>query len=240
MTDTYEEVVRAVLNGVAELLDASGYEKKEVSAWFDASWSRKPTGAESAARSRLDSDHVRLYSAMLTAWHTDPPYLDRDGEPLSIPLDGDSPSIQCLAASAMKRESLSALHLSADDILHTLVAHRVVEATSQKRVRAIKREFPLNTPMTTSPHQMLTDLRDFIENLKRHLHEPGNADFQAVATCYDFPKKLVPIASANLTGRAIELIRELDEYLDAQKSYAGDTVDGRVRMGVGIYVILAT
>ena len=170
-------------------------------------------------------------SQILAAWHHEPEFVNTDGQPVLLPVEGEGPTF-----STLVRRYAPALPVKA--MVKELRSAQAIEELSDGRLRALKRTF---VPSGVSVERLrlwssvLSDVANTIEhNFSRDPREPVRFERRALHLRVD--RNALPEFRELLEKEGQALLERIDDWLVAHqaKEFAGD--DG-IRLGVGIYHI---
>ncbi len=170
---------------------------------------------------------------VLTGWHLDPEFLDREGRPLRLSFQGEEPSFTALA----RRYGGD---IAAITMLHEL--HRVgaVEALPDGRLRVMKRYY---MPIVMDPAATLqagSMLEDFGNSVHYNLSRPAGAASRLLGRATNARIRAVDVAAfrefVEAEGQA--MLERVDAWLTEHEVPADSQRRHRVvRLGLGVYQI---
>lgn len=170
-------------------------------------------------------------SQLLSAWHHERAFLDADGRPAALAVDGEGATF----AELMRRYA-PALPVVA--MIKELESVKAIEKDSDGRLRALKRAY---LPGGVSAERLrlwssvLSDLANTIEhNLNRDDATPARFERRALSLRVD--RKALPEFRELLEREGQALLERLDDWLAAHEVPADEGEDG-IRLGVGVYHI---
>jgi hypothetical protein len=183
------------------------------------------TGARD--RGELPSNRI---SQILTAWHTDPDFLDSDGSPLVLPATGEGASVGTL----LKRYAGSMPHGA---VLKELEQLGLAEQTSAGfRVKA--RQYIRSAADPDLVHQAGVALHDhgatIAHNLDTKRTDPPR--FERMATQLALPSRHLRALRAFLETEGTTFLEKIDAWLTVRAARE-KTRGPVVRTGVGVYLI---
>ena len=187
-------------------------------------------------RSLLAEDDTQVFDRMnratrvLSAWYTDPDFVDGDGNPKTLSASGETDSFEALC----KRY--------AGDVPSTTLQKALLHVGAIKddngKLAAVTRYY---MPVTMDAEQALRsgsvveDLGNTVAyNLNRSEDEPSR--FEGRATATRIPKQAIPEFRAFLEDEGQAFLERVDEWLARHELEDDSTGDG-VRLGVGAYWI---
>jgi Family of unknown function (DUF6502) len=183
-----------------------------------------------------DQPHPRGYqskaSQVLSAWHHEADFLDADGHPAALPIDGEGATF----AELMRRYA-PALPLVA--MTKELKGAGAIEELPDGRVRPLMRTYvPVGLPAERLRlwASVLSDLASTIEhNFSRDDGEPAWFERRALSLSVD--RNALPEFRQLLEAEGQALLERIDDWLSAHELPDGDNDGDAIRLGVGIYHI---
>lgn len=179
--------------------------------------------------------NVKLNHAtrVLSGWYQDEDFLGKDGQPLSLPLEGEGATF----AGLLERY---AGDIPAGAMLKELKLVGAVEETSYGRLRALTRYYmplPMDPETVLRAGGVLRDLGTTINyNLSREAQTPSRFEGRASNALID------PAAAAEfrdfLESKGQAFLEEIDDWLSAHEIDGDPSADvPGVRLGAGVYMI---
>jgi hypothetical protein len=192
-------------------------------------------------RDRLESStevtasYVSKASRVLSAWHLEPQFLDKDGKPALLPLEGEGTTFATLLR-----------HCGAGDVRPTTVMRELVSAgaireTDGGRLEALKRNY---IPRATDEQlvrlwgTVLADVANtYVHNMTRKPSAPSR--FERAAKNDRMPLTVRPAFREFLEREGQAFLERVDAWLteNEAKDGAKDESAPTTRMGVGVYHI---
>ncbi|MEO0422499.1 MAG: DUF6502 family protein [Pseudomonadota bacterium] len=176
-------------------------------------------------------DRVHSAARVLMGWHTDEAFLDEQGGPLTLPMEGE-----LSFTSLYKRYSGADIPLTA--MLKELMSVGAVKREDDGALRPLTRYFQ---PESTDPHAIeraglvLADLGTTVRhNIYRE--DPAQSRFEGRAWSAEIPLKHAPAFRAFLEERAQTFLEDVDAWLIAHEN-SNDANEESVRIGAGAYEI---
>jgi len=191
--------------------------------------------ARLAATAAAWAGHVTKASLVLSAWHQDPQFLDADGKPARLPLEGEGVSF----ASLLRRCGAGDIRRST--LLKELLAAQAVRESSDGRLEALKRSY---IPQTMDEElirlwgKRVTDLaRTYVNNLTRTAKTP--ARFERAAVNDHIAASALPEFRKFLEIEGQAFLERVDAWLTQHQARAADQDPDRtaIRLGAGLYHI---
>lgn len=167
--------------------------------------------------------HADVYH-VITLWHTDPRYLDSNGQPIALALRGRGPSLSELIRRVLP---------SADPevITRSLLVSKGISRTGQLyRPNGRIFLYPRNDRHLHGLNMLLSMLRTVERNLSGEKHA---VLFNRAAMNPSFPVVKLPLLHARMDVRGNEFLHILDDWMsrEAKKTSGGK----RIRLGVGLF-----
>lgn len=171
-------------------------------------------------------------SQILTGWHVDPEFLDKEGRPLALPAEGPTGSLQAL------------LRKYAGDTPHGALSKELIQlglvAESGGSYRVQSRDYVRGASDPDMLRQGAVALEDhgntIVYNLDAERKAP--ARFERMATGVVIAPDDAEAFRAQIEDRGQAFLEEMDQWL-AEHSQSPDTGSSKkvVRTGVGVYLI---
>ena len=226
--------VDRIAKALAYLLRRADIEPAEFAALLaQHSGPREGLPSEDSGGVALEDDLVIHATAILATWYQDPQYVDDHADPLSVPLDGKSPSVRALFDATRRDRAYGDAEFK--ELARRLEAHGSIERLDSGQYRPIKRTFAVNA-MGPAMIALLARLAGFIETVAFNAEQGGR--FERIAKVSGFPADAVPLVIAALEDEGMQFLEQIDGVLeskrDASKS-AGGT--GTKELGVGVYLL---
>lgn len=183
----------------------------------------EPVGASSPKT----TDATRL----LSGWHQDPNYLDKEGLPLPLPPRGSNPSFETLFESYGGDTPQQTL------LRELLKAGSVAEQTDSRLVA--QRRYHMPVEMDAGSIRFFgTNLFDHANTLSRNVTgEPEERWLEGFAVDDSIHPQSVEAFRAYLDERGQQFLEEVDDWLNQHRVDAEDTTTTPVRLGLGVYAI---
>ena len=224
-----ESLTLEALDRIVALLTCNGVEQEALEQAFRRarerhSRARRAVSVESAAR-QYDA------TLLLAAWHTDLDYLDPEGRPLRLPLNGPAPSLHGL----IKRTGLT---VPARDMVRYLEQIKAVRCVGQRYATRRLAKPLLGTGSLANRERLrlvVRLLRSLEEN--RTERSAGNGDRTKVVTALEsteIPERLLSVCRAQVTRDIQQFLRELQSRM---LRYERARVRGepQVHVGMGVF-----
>lgn len=173
---------------------------------------------------------------VLTGWAADPAYLDRDGRPRVLPVDGPLPSFATLVARYSGGTTLRA-------VLDECLRVQAVERLDGDRVALLQVDFIATDDPGQEQGLAIMGLSggDLLGTIERNLR-PGQLerDLQRLVQQVGLRRSQVPAARQYVRRKALQLLEDVDLFLarlaHEQESHPADPDDPPVeRLGLGLY-----
>lgn len=221
-TATEEFGLRGRPTNVSRVALLTGLARREVRRIRAESAERDPGAAE---------ESLNHASRVLSGWHLDADFLDRDGRPRVLPATGAAPSFEVL----LKRY--------AGDIPTTALVKELVKSGSIERLengayRALRRYYmprAMDGRAVERAGSVLADLAATVEhNLSRTEREP--ARFEGRAQNRHIDPRHLPAFRAFVEREAQGLLERVDDWLATHEA-GPDAAAAPLRLGLGVYAI---
>ncbi|MGH1487455.1 MAG: DUF6502 family protein [Cellvibrionaceae bacterium] len=181
---------------------------------------------------------------VLAAWYEDPRYLDKDGEPLAIPLEGDHPSFSALVQSVSVGGDIAAV-----TVLRELKRSQVVEEMATGQLKVLSRYYipnynvdPKAAPSLVNPNKitfgcsMLVDhVNTLFHNLYGKVGDSTRLELRAIN--HAIKTDDIPAFHEFTNQRSRQLLEDVDHWLEQHHAPGITDTQYAERMGVGVYVI---
>lgn len=184
----------------------------------------RPSGAEAATR-------YHRAARVVTAWIREPAYLDAEGEPRVLPMDGDAPSFRALVKS-------SAGDVPRRAVFDELERAGTVELTEAGEVRLLARAYLPRQSAVEQLEVLGTDVGGLIDSIAHNLDHTGDdLRFQRKVYYDNLPAEALPELQALTRRHGQELLERLDKYMAAHDRDANPEAGGtgRKRAGIGVF-----
>ena len=182
------------------------------------------------AQSRQDlADLARV----LSVWHMDPRFADKNGCPRALRAKGRMPSFERLA-------SLASPAAPAETVLKGLLVCRAAEIDDKGRVRALRRELVSKRWDELGLWQWEQTVRRLLETLEFNYSTPGVGRFERTARSERLPARFLPVFDRWVREHAAEFLRTADDWL-IQHETSSDLQSentSSVATGVGVYLFV--
>jgi hypothetical protein len=190
---------------------------------------------EQSASDQLRLAERNLLGRMLTYWRTMPVYVDDDGSPRPLPLDGDEVSMRSLFDEASKGDRSDLSGIDADKAVRIML-DRTIATNDNGEYYPISYSFKVNSDTRAGAVLNLAYLAEFAGTASHNAYKGQGGKFNAVARVQGFPVEQLPIVQAVLNEQGYQFLIEMDAFIESKKAI-GD-FDGELRdIGVGMYLI---
>ena len=173
--------------------------------------------------------HSSQAARLLQVWHTDPRYLDKAGQPLSLSFDAGDASFASIVRSVGGDVPAGAVRAE-------LFAAGAVEELQDGQLKALKRYFipgDLAEDMVVGFRHIVTPL---LTGLAHNSQAPkSDAFIQRVAYSETLRREAMPQFRRLASERAAEFVQSVDEWLSANEESQTDAVASQSRVGVGVF-----
>lgn len=179
--------------------------------------------------------HVTKGSLVLSTWHLDPEFLDAEGQPRALPLDGEGASF----AALLRR--CGAGDVRASTLLKELRESGALRETPDGRVVALMRDYiprSMDAGLVRLWGTVISDVATTcLHNLTRRAKEP--ARFERAALNARVPREALPEFRKFLEAEGQAFLERVDAWLVTHQAQADEQATGTelVRLGAGVYHI---
>jgi hypothetical protein len=191
--------------------------------------------ARLAAATDTFAGHVTKASRVLSAWHQDRDFLDSQGKPLPLPLEGEGVSF----AALLRR--CGAGDVRPSTLLKELLGAQAVRETRDGRLEPLKRSYvpqSMDEKLITMWGKRITDVaKTYVHNLTRPATAPTR--FERAAVNDSVNASALPEFQRFLEEEGEAFLERVDAWLTAHEARAdaSDNPHGVVRLGAGLYHI---
>jgi len=185
----------------------------------------QPGTPESPRQDLADLAHV------LSAWHTQPDYVDENGAPRALRRRGSAPSFEALARAANPS-------LDPEQTLDRLLLGGAVSIDSDQKIRVLRRELLSREWDEVGLWSWRESARRLLETLEFNYTVGGAGRFERAARSERLPRPLLPVFNAWVREHGEEFLRMADDWLTQHETAVEDEEVGSVTTGVGIYLFV--
>lgn len=180
--------------------------------------------------------HVTKASLVLSAWHQDPEFLDANGKPARLPLEGEGVSFVALLRRC------GAGDVRPSTLLKELLTAQAVRESPDGRLEALKRSYipqTMDEELIRMWGKRMTDLaRTYLNNLTR----PGKAParFERAAVNDRIAASALPEFRKFLEQEGQAFLERVDAWLtqhEARGTQEDSAARPGIRLGAGLYHI---
>lgn len=210
---------------------------------------KKPNYSRIAVRTALTRPQVREYlnhdwqdvrsyewhrhrtARVLSGWHQDPDFVDQNGKPLELDIDGPGSTFRELCQRYSGDIGPRAM---LDELLKVKAAKEIADG----KVRVLARSYRAEKVDIQALMHFADTVHDLVSTLDRNLHaSDGKPLFEGVVSTPRLNPKMLPIFRRRVAERGQKFLEMLDEWLSKEElPEAGeDKGDAGVRAGVAIY-----
>lgn len=188
---------------------------------------------KSKTRSELTTQRKEQYTnRVLSAWHRDPKFIDRDGSPKVLPIFGRAATFEVLC-----RKYGSGVPVRA--ILDELTRMSAVELVKNQRVRA-KSLIAVNQGIDKDTVRALgIKIEDFLRSLLHNIQIDSNRRFVASAESLSIPPNKLAFLRREIEKRGSTLVSEIEESIltaSADERQANKSKDNHLcRAGIAVF-----
>lgn len=176
--------------------------------------------------------HRHRTTRVLSGWHQDPDFVDKEGKPLVLEFEGEGFTFQALC----QRYSGD---IGPRAVLNELRGIRAVSQSADGKLRVLARSYRTQQVDAQALMHFADAVHDLVVTLDRNLQAPKERPlFEGVAWTRRLDARMLPIFRRRVADRGQKLLDMLDEWLSREEIPETDeNGDGRgVRAGVGIYL----
>ena len=211
---------------------------------------KKPNHSRIAVKTALTRPQVREYleqdwqdvrnyewhrhrtTRVLSGWHQDPDFVDKNGKPLELKFEGEGLTFRELC---QRYSGDIGPHAVLDELLEV----KAVRNTRDAKLRVLTRSYRTQKVDAHALMHFADAVHDHVVTLDRNLQAPKKKPlFEGVASTPRLNPKMLPIFRRRVADRGQKLLDMLDEWLSAEELPEGsETESGQgVRTGIGIYL----
>jgi len=179
--------------------------------------------------------HVSAIGDLLKLWHQEPEYLDKEGNPARIRLNGRRPSFRSLAQRAIPSIDRSFL-------LSELERLGAISIDDGKFVRVHMRSFPVYEDKRLAVHHTLSTLNGFIKTLCHNLevsNSNSNQLFHRIAWINNFNKREIQALKVRVKRHGQSFLESCDDWImekSLPKSHKPNYQPQSAKVLVGVYL----
>jgi hypothetical protein len=227
-----EQLLGEIFGSLVRILINNGLDPEDMSRAFDQSLELHGTPHEAQKRLQLGAMQ-RDCMEVMCRWRRDSRFLDSQGLPGSLSVEGDEVSFLTLCEAVSARSGHQ-------DVLATLLELGAVDATADGRVRPLTPTFLLGGGSTSIAidgvlKQIVAFLRVIDHNTRRDSAASLRPRFERMCTV-PVASELLPVFERTVRERGQEFIDGLDEWLERHRQSA--SVSGSYsEVGVGAYFV---
>lgn len=210
---------------VARMVLLTGLDRKEI-----GRVKKKLELGESAPQATHKQDRI---ARVLSGWYQDADYLDSDGKPLILPLQGSAPSFDDL----IRRYGGD---VPAITILRELERVEVVGREGRKRVKVLRRNYRLDTAEPEALVRSGSVLEDIGRTVTHNLYrsEKEASRFEARASNVNIPAAVLPQYRSFIYAESQSFLEKVDAWLTRHEISDQQAEKERaLRLGIGMYWI---
>jgi hypothetical protein len=181
------------------------------------------------------SGFVTKASLVLSAWHLNPNFLDKHGQPAILRMNGKGKSFNALI------EQAGGSDVRPSTLLKELVSAGAVRVRPDGRLKALQRDYiphAMDEQLIRLWGTVVADVATtYVHNLTRTAKAGKRLERSAVND--RMPAGAAPAFAKMLEKEAQIFLERIDEWLTAQESKPSDnpTASQTIRLGVGLYQI---
>ncbi|MGH8290555.1 MAG: DUF6502 family protein [Steroidobacteraceae bacterium] len=175
----------------------------------------------------LTSAYVADLSHVIARWHVDEPYVDAEGRPNALPLEGPGPSLKELIGKVLPE-------VDPAQAVRALIDLKGVRRQGQRYLPTDKYLALNRQPLAVWEHA-LTAVLGMLRTVEHNVSAPpGKRLLERVAMNPRFPVSALPRLHRSLTAEVPEILWKLDQKMFRKELYQ----KGKrfTRVGIGFYV----
>ena len=167
---------------------------------------------------------------VLSAWFQDPDYLDANGAPARLEIDGPSPSFHSLCDSYGG-------DVATQTMLKELLKTRSVEKTSNSELKILRRYYQPAIEDEENLRFAVDRIRDVIETMNNNVFVDKNTAlrFGGYADNESIPVSVIPEFREYLDKRGQAFLEEIDDWLAARADTSGTPAAETRRVGISLF-----
>lgn len=172
-------------------------------------------------------------SRILTGWHVDEEFLDRDGQPKDLPATGPTGSLSGL----LKRYAGDLPHVA---VKKEMLQLGLVKETASGQLKVMQRDYVYTALDPDIVRQMSVALHDHATTLDFNLDPKRDkpARFEGLADNARISARSAKTFMKLVEDRGLDFLDEIDSWLSAHEIDDSKSATGReLRLGVGVYLI---
>ena len=192
-------------------------------------WREQCAPSPNGEQRRQDLDDL---PHVLSIWHTDPRFVDRNGHPRKLRQAGRAPSFEALARIAIPS-------VPAQEALKRLLIAGVVEVDASGRVRALRRELVTRQWDEYGLWYWRQTARRHLETLEFNFTVPGEGRFERTARSERLPVQLLPVFNRWVREHSANFVQMADDWLTRHEGSPPDDENrDAITAGVGVYLFV--
>ena len=210
---------------------------------------KKPNHSRIAVKTALTRHQVREYlehqwqdvrsyewhrhrtTRVLSGWHQDPEFVDKQGKPLELDFDGDGPSFRALC---QRYSGDIGPHAMLDELRDI----KAIKETRDGKVRVLTRSYRAERVDEQALMHFADAVHDLVSTLDRNLQTPNKkALFEGVVSTPRLDPKMLPLFRRRVADRGQKFLDMLDEWISREEIPEDEqqTDAQGVRAGVVVY-----
>jgi hypothetical protein len=155
------------------------------------------------------SPHFAAIGELLSAWHQEPDYLDKSGNPRPLKIRGARRSFASLARNAVP-------NMDTGRLLSELERVGAITIDTDQFIHVHMRSLPVYEDKRLAIEHTLTSLDSFIRTLRHNLDsDPSNSDqlFHRIAWNDDFDGRLIPTLKIKVRRQGQNFLESFDNWM---------------------------
>ena len=192
-------------------------------------WREQGAPSSDGEQRRQDLDDL---AHVLSVWHADPRFVDRNGHPRRLRQAGRAPSFEALARIAIPS-------IPAQEALKRLLIVGVVEIDPRDRVRALRRELVTKQWDELGLWNWRHTARRHLETLEFNYTVPGEGRFERTARSERLPVQSLPLFNRWVREHGADFVQMVDDWLTQHEGPVPTGEDpNAITAGVGVYLFV--
>lgn len=191
--------------------------------------------AEGSTSDPLTLAERNLLGRMLTYWRTMPMYVDDEGSPIPLPLEGDHLSMEALFAEAVKGDRSDLSGINAAKAVRVMLG-MTLDTNADGHYYPKSYSFKVRADTRAGAVLNLAYLAEFSGTAAHNAYKGQGGRFSAVARVQGLPADQLPLVKAALDEQGGQFLIEMDAFIESKKAIGN--VDGELRdIGIGMYFL---
>ena len=198
----------------------TGLHRREVKTYLENDWKEV----------RNHEWHRHRTTRVLSGWHQDPDFVDKNGQPIDLPFDGQRTTFEMLC----QRYSGD---IGPRAMLKELERIQAVELQPDGRLRVLTRSYQSQEVDEQALMHFADAVHDLVATLDLNLQPDQKRKlFEGVAGTPRLNPKMLPLFRRRVADRGQKFLDLFDEWLSREEVSDSECDTDGIRVGVGIYV----